>query len=163
MRELRIEKVSINIGVGEAGDKLNKAKKLLERLTGKKAVITKGKKKIPSLNVRPGLPIGVKITLRKGVNDLLKRLIEAKEMIIPKKSFTNRGVSFGIDEYLHIPGVEYDPELGIMGMDVTVVLSRPGFRVSKRKLKKTHVGKNHLISVDECIEFMKKNYGVIVK
>ncbi len=162
MRKISIEKININIGVGEAGDKLEKARKLLERLSGKKVIITKGKKKIPSLGVRPGLPIGVKVTLRKDIDELLKRLLEAKENTLKKKSFTNRGVSFGIEEYIHIPGMEYDPELGIMGMDVTVVLQRPGFRVSRRKLKKSKIGKKHLISVEEAIRFMEENYGVKV-
>jgi large subunit ribosomal protein L5 len=163
IKEIRIEKLCLHIGVGEAGDKLKKAKLLLERITGGKAVITKGKKKVPSLGVRPGLPIGVKVTLRKNFKDLLKRLIEANENVINKKSFTSSGVSFGIEEYLHIPGVEYDPEIGIMGMDVIVVLKRPGFRVSKRRLKKSKIGKKHLISVDESIKFMKDNYEVIFK
>ncbi|MFA5405999.1 MAG: 50S ribosomal protein L5 [Candidatus Nanoarchaeia archaeon] len=163
INEIKIEKLCINIGVGEAGDKLNKAKKLLERLTGKKAVITIGKKKIPTLGVRPGLPIGVKITLRKNVDELLKRLIESKEMIINKSSFTSSGVSFGVDEYLHIPGVDYDPEIGIMGLDVTVVLEKPGYRIKKRSFKTSKVGVNQLITVEDSIKFMTEKYGVIVK
>ena len=162
MKRISIEKISINIGVGEAGDKLEKAKKLLERLTNKKVVITKGKKKIPSLGIRPGLPIGVKVTLRKDINELLKRLLEAKEKMLKRKSFTSRGVSFGIEEYIHIPGMEYDPELGIMGMDINVVLQRPGFRVKRRKIKKSKVGKKHLITIDEAVKFMEENYGVKV-
>ena len=162
MKRIFIEKISINIGVGEAGDKLEKAKKLLERLTNKKVVITKGKKKIPSLGIRPGLPIGVKVTLRKDINELLKRLLEAKENMLKRKSFTSRGVSFGIEEYIHIPGMEYDPELGIMGMDINVVLQRPGFRVKRRKIKKSKVGKKHLITIDEAVKFMEENYGVKV-
>lgn len=163
MREISIKKICLNIGVGEPGDKLKKAKKLLKLLTGHTPVITKGKKKEPGLGVRPGLPIGVKVTIRDDINKLLKRLLEANENVINKKSFTNSGVSFGIEEYLLIPGLDYDPELGIMGLDVSVVLQRPGYRVSKRKIKKSRVGKNHVITVDESIKFMKDNYGVIIK
>lgn len=163
MREIRIEKLSINIGIGEAGDKLKKAKKLVEKLTGSTAVLTTGKKKIPALGVRPGLPIGVKVTIRKNVNELLKRLLEAKEQVLKKESFTINGVSFGIDEYIHIPGMDYDPELGIMGMDVSVVLERRGYRVKRRKIKPSVVGKKHLITPEEAIKFMKDNYGVIAK
>ncbi len=163
MNKISIEKVCINIGVGEAGEKLEKAKKLLERITGRKVVITKGRKKVPSLGVRPGLPIGVKVTIRKDFDDLLKRLIAARENVINRSSFTNSGVSFGIDEYLHIPGVDYDPSIGIMGMDVTIVLKKPGYRVKNRRIKKAKVGKKHLISVEDSINFMKNNYGVIVK
>ncbi len=163
MNEIKIAKLCINIGVGEAGDKLNKAKKLLERLTGKKAVITTAKKKIPALGVRPGLPIGVKVTIRKNIKELLERLIESKEKVIERKSFTESGVSFGIDEYLHIPGMDYDSELGIMGLDVTVVLEKPGYRVKRRAIKTSRVGTNQLVTVDESINFMKDNYGVIVK
>lgn len=161
MKEISIEKICLNIGVGEPGEKLKKAKKLLKMLTGHQPVVTKGKKKEPGLGVRPGLPIGVKVTIRDG-DELLKRLLEANENTISKKSFTNSGVSFGVEEYLLIPGLDYDPELGIMGLDVSVVLKRSGYRVSKRRIKKSKVGKNHLITVDESIKFMKDNYGVIV-
>ena len=163
MKEIKIEKLCINIGVGEAGDKLKKAQKLLEILTNRKPIITKGKKKIPTLGVRPGLPIGVKVTIRRNIKELLDRLLEAKERVINKGSFTDSGVSFGVEEYLLIPGMDYDPELGIMGMDVTVVLKRPGFRIKNRKIKRSKVGKNQLITVDESIKFMKEKYGVIVK
>ncbi len=162
MREIRIEKLCLNIGVGEAGEKLKKAKILLERLTNCKATITKGKKKAPALGVRPGLPIGVKVTVRKNIDELLKRLLEAKEYTLKASSFTSSGVSFGVDEYLHIPGMDYDPEIGIFGMDVNVVLMRPGYRVARRKIKRSKVGKNHLIKKEESIQFMKEKYGVKV-
>ena len=162
MREIRIEKICINIGVGEAGEKIKKAKALVERLTNCKATITKGKKKAPALGVRPGMPIGVKVTVRRGTEELLKRLLEAKEGTLKKSSFTNGGVSFGIEEYLHIPGMDYDPQIGIFGMDVNVVFSRPGYRVARRKIKKSKIGKNHLIKKEECIKFMQEKFGVKV-
>lgn len=163
MQEIRIEKLCLNIGVGEAGEKLKKAKILLERLSGVKPVETKGKKKIPTWGVRPGLPIGTKVTIRKNVDELLKRLIEAKEKVLNKSSFSSSGVSFGVDEYIYIPGMDYDPDLGIMGIDVNVVMSRPGARVTKRNLKTASIGKRHIIKPEEAIKFMKDKYGVIIK
>jgi large subunit ribosomal protein L5 len=120
MRKISIEKLTINVGVGEPGDKLEKAKKLIERLTKTKAVITNAKKKIPGFKIRPGLPIGIKVTIRKNTGELLKRLLEAVENTVKASSFNGRNLSFGVDEYIHIPGMDYDPSIGIIGLEVTM-------------------------------------------
>lgn len=162
MRNIRIEKLTINVGVGEPGEKLEKAKQLIERLTGAKAIITNAKKKIPAFKIRPGLPIGIKVTIRKGTKELLTRLLEAVDNNIKASSVNGRNFSFGVNEYIHIPGMEYDPSIGIIGLEVVVTLDRPGYHVSKRKSRTSQVGKKHLITNDEVIDFFKKNFGVKV-
>ncbi len=158
MRKISIEKVCLNVGVGEAGEKLEKAKMLVERLTNRKAVFTKGKKKIPAFKIRPGLPIGVKVTIRKGAKDILKKLLEAVDNTLKPSCFNGRSVSFGIEEYIEIPGMEYDPNIGIIGMNVSVCLKRPGLRVEKRKIKRSKVGKSQRITTQEAIEFFKEKF-----
>jgi len=162
MRKIRIEKVTLNIGVGEPGEKLEKAKKLLEILTGQKACITKAKKRVPAWGIRPGLPIGVKVTVRKEkAYELLKRLFAAVGNKIKKESFDEYGnFSFGIDEYIHIPGMKYDPEIGLFGMDVCVTLERPGYRVARRRLKRRKIPRRHRITKEEAIEWVKKTFNV---
>jgi len=160
MRRISIEKLTINVGVGEPGDKLEKSKRLIERLTNTKAVITNAKKKIPGFKIRPGLPIGIKATIRKNAVELLKRLLESVENTIKASSFNGRNLSFGIDEYIHIPGMDYDPSIGVIGLEVTVTLKRPGYSIASRKFKRGVVGKNQLITNDEAINFFKKNFGV---
>jgi len=142
-----------------------KAQKVLEIITGQKAVQTFGKKRIPSWNVRPGIPIGAKVTVRgKKCMGLLKRLFEAIENRLSKRVFDNHGnLSFGIKSYIDIPGMNYDPELGIFGMDVSVSLERKGFRVKNRKVSASKIGSKHCVKPEEAVEFIKKEFGVVIK
>ncbi len=164
MREIRLEKVTINIGVGEPGEKLEKAYTLLERITGMKPVKTKAKKRLPEFHIRPGLEIGVKVDLRgKKAEELLNKLLDAVERKIKESSFADGYFSFGIKEYIYIPGVKYDPRLGIFGMDVCVTLERPGFRVKRRTYRRSKVGKKHMITKEDTIKFAKEKFNVVVE
>jgi large subunit ribosomal protein L5 len=162
MKQIRIEKITLNIGTGKDQSKLDKARILLKNITGIEPVKTKTNKRIPTWGLRPGLPIGCKITLRKHQSkELLKRLLESKESILKDSQFDEKGnIAFGIHEYIDIPGVKYDPKVGIMGLQVCVTLERPGFRVKRRSLKRALVSKHHIISKSEAIEFMKKEFGI---
>ncbi len=164
MLEIRIEKVTINMGVGQSGDELKKAQQILEKITGAKTVQTICKVKQPLWDIRPGMPIGCKTTLRgKKAIDFLKNALAAKGNSLSKKSFDVLGnFGFGIKEYIDLPGTKYDPKLGIRGFDVLVSLERRGYRVKRRRMAKA-VGKNHLISKDAAVEFVKKNLGVEVQ
>lgn len=160
MTNIKIEKVTINIGCGSTSDKLEKAKILLEKLTEKKIVTTITKTR-NTFGSAKGRPIGCKITLRrKDAEEFLKKAFEAVDKKLSKSVFDGQGnFSFGIKEHIDIPGVRYDPEIGILGMDVCVTLERPGFRV-KRKRMGGKVGKNHLIKPEESMDWVSKNYGV---
>lgn len=162
MRKIRIEKITINIGCGEAREKLEKAKMLLEKLTGKKVVITNTRKRT-TFGSAKGMPIGCKVTLRrKDAEEFLKKAFEARDKKLSKNIFDSQGnFSFGIKEHIDIPGVRYDPDIGIFGMDVCVTLERPGFRVKRRKIP-DKIGKNHLIKPEDAIDWVSKNYGVEV-
>ena len=160
MKNIRIEKVTINIGCGNAEEKLEKAKTLLESLTNKKIVMTKTKTR-NTFGTAKGRPIGCKITLRKkDAEEFLKRAFDAVDKKLSKGVFDEQGsFSFGVKEHIDIPGVRYDPEIGIFGMDVCVTLERPGFRV-KRKRMGGKIGKSHLIKPEETMEWISKSYGV---
>src|SRR3989344_1851265 len=164
MTNLRIEKITINIGVGEAGDKLNKATKLLERITGAKPVQTMTMKRIPTWGLRPKLPIGTKVTLRGAkAEEILSRLFKAVENKLDiKKIDTSGSFSFGVKEYLDIPGIEYDPGIGVIGLEVAVTLEKPGFRIKKRRLHKSKIGIKHLLTKEDAKNFIIKNFGVKV-
>ena len=163
MKNIRIEKVTLNCGVGEAGDKLDKAMRLLEQITGKKPVKTTTMRRIPTWGIRPNLAIGCKVTLRgEEATELLKRLLQAVDnKLSPKKFDKNGNVSFGIEEYILIPGVEYNVEIGIIGLDVCVSLERPGYRVKRRILNKSKIGSKHKITKEEAVEFMLKNFDIM--
>ena len=162
MRTIKIEKVTLNIGTGEPGDKLEKAKKLLKTITGMNAVQTVSKRRIPTWKIRPGLAIGCKVTVRgKKAKELLKQLLLGVENSLPEDKFDKQGnLSFGIKEYIDVPGLTYDAEVGVIGFDVAVTLERAGFRVKRRKLKRKRIPVRHKISKEEAIEFMKKEFGV---
>ena len=165
MREIRIEKVTLNIGVGEAGDKLENAYKLMQRITGKKPVKTFAKRRVPNWNIRPGLPIGIKVTLRgKDAEEMLKKLFKAVDDKVKSTQFDENGnLSFGVKEYIHIPGVKYDPKIGIYGLDVCVTLERPGYRIKRRKHLKRKVGKKHMINKEDAIKYFEDKFGVKVE
>jgi large subunit ribosomal protein L5 len=161
MRSISVEKVTLNIGVGEPGEKLEKISKLLNSISGTKVVNTITNKRIPDWNIRPGLAIGVKTTIRGAKTDeLLKRLFQGVENKIPKQKFDDKGnLSFGISEYVHIPGVRYDYSVGIVGLSVAVTLWRRGFSMARKRVK-ARIGKSHLITREEAMQFIKDKYEV---
>src|SRR3989338_514840 len=156
MKEIRIAKVTLNVGAGKNEELLKKGLKLLQKLSPQTPVKTMAKRRIPAWGLRPGLTIGCKVTIRKEAETLLKRLLAAKGMALSTKNFDQQGnFSFGVPEYIDITGLEYDPELKIMGLEAAVTLERPGFRVKKRKLHPVPVGKKQRISKEEAIAFVK--------
>lgn len=164
MREIKIEKVILNIGAGKDQAKLDKAISLLKNISGRDPVKTFTNKRIQEWGLRPGLPIGCKLTLRKEeAKKLLMRLLDAKDNSLTLPQFDDNGnISFGIAEYIDIPEVRYDPKIGIMGLQVCITLERPGFRIKRRILKRVKISSKHKISRNDAIEFMKRNFNVKV-
>jgi ribosomal protein L5 len=162
MRKIKIEKVVLSIGgVAEA---LEKGVKLLERLTGKKSKRVKSNKRIPSLNVRPGLEVGTFVTLRnKEATEMLKRLLSAEENTLKKKQISDNSFSFGVREYIEIPGFQYQRDIGIIGLDVTVAFTRAGKKVKLKKAKRGKFPKRQYIPKEEIIKFMEENFSVRMK
>lgn len=164
MRDVVLEKVSINIGVGERGERLEKAKSLIEKITKKKPIETKAKKRNPVFKLQEGLPIGVKVTLRKNeAKEFLLKALKARKFKLSENCFDKFGnFAFGIHEYIDFPGVKYDADIGMFGFDVCVSLTRKGRRVEKRRIKKSSIGKKHRLTKEDGIEFAK-SLGVSVK
>jgi len=162
MKEIRIEKVTLNIGAGKEQSKLEKGMMLLKNISGIQPVKTFTNKRIPTWGIRPGLPIGCKLTLRKEkAKEILVRLLEAKNNNLKESQFDKEGnISFGIQEYIDIPGVKYDPKIGVIGLEVCVTLGRPGFRIKRRSIKKKKIPTKHRITKEESMEFMQKEMKV---
>ena len=165
MRRIMVEKVTVNMGIGNNTDELKNGQKILEKITGMKPVQTLCTVKQPKWNIRPGIPIGLKVTLRKkAAVEFLQRALGAKGGKIGKRIFDNHGnLGFGIHEYIDLPGVRYDPSLGVRGFDVLVTLQRLGFRVKRRKMRNRKVGKGHVITKDEAVDFVKSQFGAVVE
>jgi large subunit ribosomal protein L5 len=165
MKKISVDKVVINIGVGKSGEPIEKAKKALLELTGQQPAVRGAKKTVRDFGIHKGEPIGAVVTLRREpAIDFLKRVVAAKRNVLKASSFDNYGnISLGIHEHIDIPGTKYNPEIGIFGMDVNVVLNRPGYRIARKSRKSAKIGKTHRINKDDAIEFFKQEYAVGVE
>ncbi|MDA9734948.1 50S ribosomal protein L5 [SAR116 cluster bacterium] len=142
----KLTKVVINIGVGEAvkdSKKINSAIKEITAISGQKPVITRAKKAIATFKLREGMPIGVKVTLRKShMYEFIDRLIN---IALPRvrdfrglsgKSFDGNGnYSLGLKEQIVFPEIDYDNIDTIRGMDICVVTSAKSDEEGKELLK----------------------------
>jgi len=162
MRIPRIEKVVVNLNVGKSGEPLEKANKVLAEITGQTPVKRKAKKTIRDFGIREGESIAVVVTLRKQkAIDFLKKVLPVVENKVSKRAFDERGnFAFGLKEHIEIPGVKYDPEVGIFGMDVCVTVNRPGQRIKIRRKQNKSIGPKHLLTPEESIAFIKQTLGV---
>jgi len=165
MKRIEVHKVVINIGVGRSGEPIDKAKNALMELTNQQPAVRGAKKSIRDFGIHKGEPIGVIVTLRhEPAIEFLKRVVAGKNNVLKASSFDNYGnISVGIHEHIDIPGTKYNPEIGIFGMDVNIVLNRPGYRIAKKSRKSAKIGKMHRINREEAIEFFKQKYGVEVE
>ena len=156
MREIKIEKVILSIG--GVGENLEKGVKLLKLLTGRKPAKIKSRKRIPAFDVRPGLEVGTLVTLRKNPEETLKKMLSTTDNILKKKQISQNNFSFGVAEYIEIPGTEYQRDIGIIGLDVTVVFKRTGRRVKMKKIKRGKFSERQMISKEEIIKFMENKF-----
>jgi large subunit ribosomal protein L5 len=165
MRAIRVGKVVVNIGVGKSGEAIERGKSVLEQVTGQKSSQRRAKRSVREFGVHKGEPIGVLVTVRGDqTTDLISRLLAAREKKMSGSCFDPRGsVSFGIKEHIEIPGIRYDPAVGIFGMNVSVLLERAGYRVSRRNRRASKVGKSQVVSREESMEFFKRNFGVTIE
>jgi ribosomal protein L5 len=157
MREIRLERVVLNIG--GTGDKLDKGMILLEKISGKKPIKVKATKRIPTWDVRPGLEVGTKVTLRdEEALNILKRLLPAIDNTLKERQVQDNFFSFGIHEYIEIPDIEYLREVGIMGLEVTAVFTRAGKAVERKKVKRSKA-RRLTVSRTEIEEYLKDKFG----
>lgn len=165
MLKPRIEKVTVNISVGKSGEPLEKASTILKQLTDQQPCKRKAKKTIRDFGIRKGEPIACLVTLREEkAREFLKKTFRAVDNKLPKDSFDRYGnFSFGIKEHIEIPGTKYVPELGIYGMDVSVTLGRPGYRVKRRRRAKSKIGSGHLLTAEEAMLFIKDEFEVDIR
>ena len=164
MRDVRVGKVVVNIGVGESGEKLSKAQKVLQMVTRQKPLVTLARGSIRDWAVRPNMPIGAKVTLRgEGALVFLRRALAVRNNRLPDYVFDRFGnFSFGIADYTDFEGMKYDPTIGVFGMDVSVTLVRPGFRVAQRRVARGPIPRQHRVTKAEALEFTKSAFQLEV-
>ena len=162
MQQPRIDKVTVNIAVGKSGEPLDKATRILKQLTGQGPCKRIAKKTVRDFGIRKGEPIACIVTLRREkAIAFLKKTLQAVDNKVSRNSFDNYGnFSFGIKSHIEIPGTKYAPELGIVGMDVSVFITRPGKRVKMRRRRTSSVGKTHMLTPEITVPFVKETLGV---
>ncbi|WP_298684918.1 50S ribosomal protein L5 [uncultured Methanomethylovorans sp.] len=164
MRTPRIEKVVVHMAVGESGEHLVNAEGIMKEITGQTVVRTYAKKTLPAFGIKKNEPIGCKVTLRGGnAEEFLKTALSIVEKRLSASQFDKNGnVAFGIEEHTDFPGMRYDPNIGVFGMDINVVVNRPGYRISKRRISERRIPSAHRITKDDTISFFKEIFFVEV-
>ena len=164
MLKPKIEKVVVNISVGKSGEPLEKAAKVIKDLTGQTPCKRKAKKTIRDFGIRKGEPIACMVTLRKQkATEFLKKVLPVIDNKLPRTCFDRYGnFSFGIKEHIELPGVKYDPEVGIFGMDICVSITRSGYRVRSRRREKAKIGSKHVLKPEEAMLIAKNALGIEV-
>ena len=164
MRIPVVEKVIVHMGVGESGQHLVNAEEILRTITGQGVVRCFAKRTLPAFSIKKSEPIGCKVTLRgQKAQQFLEIALNIVDKTLVRSQFDSLGnVSFGIEEHTDFPGMRYDPNIGVFGMDITVVIKRPGERICKRRIATRKIPTNHRVTVEDAVAFLNDSYGVEV-
>jgi large subunit ribosomal protein L5 len=162
MLEPRIDKVVVHVGVGESGQRLVNAETILKAITHQTPVRSIAKKTLPNFGIKKREPIGAKLTLRgQAAEDFLATALKASGNSLKKSSFDEQGnFSFGIEEHTDFPGMRYDPEIGIFGMDVSVAMKRAGYRIARRRVAQKKLPQSQRLNKADTMDFLQKKFSV---
>merc|ERR1711988_552708 len=164
MRKVICDKLIINIAVGESGDRLTKAVRVLQQLSDQTPVENKARYTVRTFGIRRNEKIATHVTIRGAkAMDLIERGLKITDYEISQRHFSQTGnFGFGVNEHIDL-GLKYDPNTGIYGMDFYVVLCRPGFRVSRKKSRRGRVGPAHKVTKAEALEWVRTKFQAEIR
>jgi large subunit ribosomal protein L5 len=164
MQEPKIDKVVVHIGVGESGQRLVNAETILREITKHNPVRSNAKKTLPTFGIKKNEPIGIKLTLRgKAAEDFLTTALKASGATLRGGQFDEQGnFSFGIEEHTDFPGMRYNPEIGIFGMDVNVSMKRAGYRIARRRIAQKKLPANQRLNKADTMDYIQKKFSVSI-
>ncbi|MBR1369321.1 50S ribosomal protein L5 [Methanocalculus chunghsingensis] len=165
MEELYVDKIVVHMSVGESGDKLIKGETLMTEICGgAKPVRTIARRTVPAFGLRKGQVMGCKLTLRgAAAESFLETSLAIIEKKISSQQFDQNGnFGFGVEEHTDYPGQSYDPQIGIYGMDINVVIEKKGVRIARRSAQKKKLPTKQHVRKDEAVSFMKERFNVEV-
>jgi len=162
--EPRIEKVTINIGVGEAGERITKAGKVIEDITHHKPIQTLSRTTSKDWGLRKRMPIGCKVTLRgKDADDFLVGALKTRENKMSNYSFDGEGnLAYGISDHTLFEDQRYDPNIGIFGMDICITMKKQGYRIKRRRICQRKIPHRHKVKREETMKFFSEKFNVEV-
>ncbi len=161
MRKPFISKVIVDMCTG-GGEPLDRATLILEEISGQGPIQSRAKQTVRDFGIRKKEAIAVRVTLRHDrAREFLAKALKAKEDVLLIKNWDDDGnFAFGIAEHIDIPEVKYDPQKGIQGMNITVCLERPGYRVKRRRQRRAKVPYRHRMTPEESMVFVKTEFGI---
>merc|ERR1711939_43635 len=164
MRRVMCDKLVINIAVGESGDRLTKAIRVLQQLSDQTPVENTARYTVRTFGIRRNEKIACHVTVRGDkAMDLIERGLKITDYEISAKHFSESGnFGFGVNEHIDL-GLKYDPATGIYGMDFYCVLRRAGKRIAKKKAKKGRVAPCHRITKEDAMDWVRQTFNAEIR